>query len=269
MIQSNEPMNPPPTEAILQAVRAARPIWWFMDYDGTLAEFTPTPDDRSQRPEVISLLKRLAEVPQSRVMIISGRSLASLEAMLPVPGVFLAGTYGVEILTPAQERILRIPVGRVRPIIEQVKHQWTAILDSRPGFYLEDKGWTIAIHARLAEPEEARRALADAKASVPPELLEANGLTLFSGWQFLELAPQEASKAESIDDVMRRFPLSGALLVYIGDDNRDEPAFQVVNARGGMSILVSPIEKNSKAQYRLPGPGAVRAWLTSILEASA
>lgn len=240
-----------------------------MDYDGTLAEFTPTPDDRSQRPGVVSLLTRLAQLPGSRVMIISGRSLSSLEAMLPIPGIFLAGTYGVEILTPTRERIERIPLPRVRPVVEQVKREWARILDSRPGFFLEDKSWTIAIHARLAEPQEALRMLADAKACIPGELLKENGLALFSGWQFLELAPQEASKAHSIDYMIEHFPLPGALLVYIGDDSRDEPAFQVINAHGGMSILVSPINKTTQAQYRLDQPATVRSWLASFLEAFA
>jgi trehalose 6-phosphate phosphatase len=237
-----------------------------MDYDGTLAEFTPTPDDRSQRPEVVSLLTRLAQLPRSRVMIISGRSLASLEAMLPVPGAFLAGTYGVEILTPAQELIRRIPLETLRPVVEQVKHEWAEILDSRPGFYLEDKGWTIAIHARLAEPQEALRVLADARAHAPTGVLEENGLVLFSGWQFLELAPQDASKARSVDYLLEHFPLPEALLVYIGDDNRDEPAFRVVNAHGGMSVLVSPVDKTTQAQYRLEQPAAVRTWLAGIAE---
>ena len=62
----------------------AQQVWLFLDYDGTLADFAPTPDYIVPHPEIIHLLERLAHKPDIRLTILSGRRLQHVRLLLPL-----------------------------------------------------------------------------------------------------------------------------------------------------------------------------------------
>ncbi|MGD8598942.1 MAG: trehalose-phosphatase, partial [Anaerolineae bacterium] len=112
----------------------------FLDYDGTLADFAPTPEHVEPDPELLELLSQLAQRPYLRVAVVSGRRLKHIQQLVPTPGILLAGTYGIELQLPDGERLDRLDYGAIRPILDALKPQWAALLDGRDGFFLEDKG---------------------------------------------------------------------------------------------------------------------------------
>ena len=123
----------------------------YLDYDGTLAVFAPTPDDVLPNDDVIGLISQLADLPNVRVSIVSGRRLAHIRKLIPVKGILLAGTYGVEMQTPDGKEIHQIEYESIRPTLDSLKPRWQELIKGEEGFYLEDKGWAFAIHARNAE----------------------------------------------------------------------------------------------------------------------
>jgi trehalose 6-phosphate phosphatase len=244
---------------------AAGSIWLFLDYDGTLAEFEPTPDILNPNPEVVALLKRLVSNPNFRVAITSGRRLSHTHALLPVPGLILAGTYGVELRTPEGESQYPDGYDGLRPALDQVKTGWEYLITGRSGFYLEDKGFAIALHARFAEAIEADLVIASAR-SLAENTINHNHLKILWGTRFLEVAPTDADKGKTVRYLWRRYPLPGAVPVYIGDDDKDESGFWVVNELGGMTIVVTEVERPTLARYRLNTPESVRGWLETLAE---
>jgi len=58
------------------------------------------------------------------------------------------------------------------------------------------------------------------------------------------------------------------LAVFIGDDLTDEPAFELVNQRKGLSVVVSAA-RPSAARTRLSNVTAVRDWLAQLHTAPA
>lgn len=48
-------------------------VWLFLDYDGTLADFAPTPEHVNPDPDVVELLRSLSQDPRLRVAVVSGR----------------------------------------------------------------------------------------------------------------------------------------------------------------------------------------------------
>ena len=72
------------------------------------------------------------------------------------------------------------------------------------------------------------------------------------------------SDAESISEV-ERYPWPGALPLYVGDDDKDEEAFGVVQAQGGVAVLVAALPRATAAQLRLDTPRAARRWLEGLL----
>jgi trehalose 6-phosphate phosphatase len=245
---------------LIQAER----LWLFLDYDGTLADFAPTPDDILPDGELLRLLGDLSNHPNIRVAIISGRRLEHIKALVPLPGVLLSGTYGIEIQTFNAQILNQIEFESVRPALEALKPRWENLIAGREGFYLEDKGWTLAIHARFAEDREADQVIADAvQMADEDDSLEA--FRLLGGHKFIEISPHLASKGKAVEYLLDRYLWAGALPVFIGDDDKDEEAFEVVRSIGGITIVVNSIPRSTTAQYHLENTREVRRWLAWIL----
>ncbi len=254
-------------EDLGQRLARADRIWLFLDYDGTLADFAPTPDQVIPDPDLVDLLTRLAHQRRLRVAVISGRRLAHVQALVPVPGVLLAGTYGVELQTPDGERVNRLEYGTVRPTLEALKPQWAGLIDGRRGFFLEDKGWALALHARFADEGTADQVLAAARrlATRAVESSSARLFRLLGGHKFLEIGPRLAHKGRTVAYLLDRDPWPGAVPVYLGDDDKDEEAFGVVKARGGIALLVAGDARETAADGRLASPWVARQWLERLL----
>lgn len=255
------------TPEVKRRIRSARRLRFFLDYDGTLADFAPTPDVIEPQREVIDIVRQLRDAPDIHVSLISGRRLAHLEALVPVSGVLLAGTYGVEIRKPDGERLDRLDYAKFRPVLKVLKPRWAELIAGREGFYLEDKGWSLALHARHADDIEAEQLLPTARRlaqSVP-----AAEFQLVGGHKFLELRPRLAHKGKTVEYLLETHPRPEALLFYLGDDDKDAEAFDVIHQHNGMTVFVTPDEVPDAvvADLRLRTPHDVRQWLHDILRA--
>jgi trehalose 6-phosphate phosphatase len=263
-------MNSCNEEQIRQKIGRARHVWLFLDYDGTLADFAPTPEDIIPDPSLIALIKKLAGLNNTRVTIISGRRLAHIQALLPLRTVLMAGTYGLEIQTPDGEMVQRLDYGEIRPFLDELHQAWAQILVGRSGFFLEDKGWTLAIHAKDAAEVEAGSVLEEATRRANDLLAQAPAgpFRLQGGHRFLECSPLTADKKKSVNHILAAYPwYEDALLVYLGDDDKDEVAFSAIQERSGVAVAVGERLRSSTADCLLPSPQAARQWLQSIAEA--
>lgn len=252
-------------QVIFACLKPHQKIWLFLDYDGTLANFSPNPDVIQPDDELIDLLSRLTDHPHLHTAIVSGRRLGHIQALVPIKGIWLAGTYGIEMRTPDGCRLDMLPYDTVRPIIEQIKPDWQVLLQDNQNFYLEDKGWSLAIHGRFAPEKEAEKILAKARQIANKHMVQ-NMLHLLGGNKFLEVCPIIAAKTKAIEYIMKNEPVPGSIPVYIGDDDKDELAFSTILEHGGIPIVVASEERTTQAGYRLASPQHVRAWLEDLLE---
>ena len=249
---------------VQRRLEGADRYWLFLDYDGTLADFAPTPDDIIVDRELISLLSELAALADVRVAVISGRRLGHIQQLLPVPGITLAGTYGIELQTPDGKLVRRLRLEQIRPTLERIKETWDAVLKGKPGFYLEEKNWALAIHAKFAETSLAEKTIAAAR-NAWQELIVDSDIRLLGGDKFLEAAPKLADKGRTVEYLAAEFPVPDALMISMGDDDKDERAFEAVKGMGGIAIRISPQERPTHANFRLQNPDAAREWLGELL----
>jgi trehalose 6-phosphate phosphatase len=190
-----------------------------LDYDRTLVN-SPHSDIIKPDPKVIDLIKRLAAKSRIRLAIVSGRRIRDLQTLLPIQGIFIAGTYGIELQTPEGERIQREDYALVRPYLERLKPHWEEIVDGHKGYYLEDKGWSLALHARFAPEKDATRVISTIQQSLDQDLI-TDEYRLIKQKKFLEVSSAKAHKGKTVSFLLNSFPLPEARLVYIGDDIND------------------------------------------------
>lgn len=256
-------MTPNP---IKKRLEKAKRLWLFLDYDGTLAELAPTPAHIDPDPKVAELVERLAAHPQFQVAVISGRRLKHVLQLIPVSGVILAGTYGIEIQTPEGERINRVEYDQIRPTLEAIKPRWAALIAGNDDYFLEDKDWALALHARRAPDEEAESTLRAAYDILDKMVTLEPHFRLVEGYKFLEISPKLAHKGKNIRYLMEQYPWPNSLPIYLADEDKDEEAFAALKEMDGLAVLVAPEARETYADFRLESTGAVHAWLENLPE---
>jgi trehalose 6-phosphate phosphatase len=235
-------------------------VFLFLDYDGTLAEFAPNPDIVLPDEELISLLKQLSNHKKMDLVILSGRRLGHIRELVPLTGLWLAGSYGVEMITPEGKEINLLDFEILRPRLEKIKPYWQSLVAGRDDFYLEDKGWSIAIHANGKDSNEVDQIIKKAEMINIP-----NGFILQGNDHFIELCPPEADKGKAVRYILESVGYQDTLPFFIGDDDRDESAFEEIQKMGGIGIVVSTTSIPSKAKFFLKDPLMVRTWLEEFL----
>jgi len=236
-------------------------VFLFLDYDGTLAEFAPNPDIVLPNDELIQLLTRFNAHPRVDLAVVSGRRLGHIRNLVPVAGIWLAGSYGVEMITPSGKEIDLLNYDELRPRLNKVKPIWEVLVQERDEFYLEDKGWSIAIHANGENQKEVDFVIEKANKINVPE-----GFILQGNDHFVELCPPEAEKGNSIRYILSQVNQEEKFPIFLGDDDRDESAFEAVAKLGGVGVLISEKPIESKATCYLKNPDMVRNWLADFLD---
>lgn len=248
----------------LAKILKANHIWLLLDYDGTLADFAPTPDIIIPDKNLIDLIDEFVHKPKYIVAIISGRRLSHIEKLLPIKGIWLAGSYGLDIKSPSGEKIFREDLNQIRPALDCIKPTWMNLIESKDGFYVEDKEWSLALHARFAQKEDATATLEKAR-YLAQQFMKTETFTFLGGHKFLEIAPKKADKGLTIEFLLDNYAEKQSLPIYLGDDDKDEKAFPVVKARGGLTGCVTTTARITNADFTLDSPIETRKWLQILL----
>lgn len=245
------PLPPPPAPASDWAL--------FLDVDGSLLDFAPTPDAVHVPDNLVDALACLHESLSGALALVSGRSLEQLDGLfspLRLPG---AGLHGLELRDTPDATLEHMPPPDE---LAAVREQAAAIAARHPGALVEDKGPTLALHWRAS----GATAAASEFATLAERALEAlPHYRLQPGNHVLELRPDGFDKGGAIRHLLETDTFRGRTPVFIGDDLTDEHGFAAVNAQGGLSVLVGT-RAPTDARFRIDSPTALRAWL---LEAAA
>ena len=228
----------------------------FLDLDGTLLEFAPTPDAVQVDTKLPALLLKLHAALNGAVALVSGRPLAAIDTLFGLPQLAAVGQHGAEIRIPGE------PVQRAT-IEPHALDGARTLARTHPaianGVRIEDKGVALAFHYREmpgAEPL-ARELAADALQSA------GAGFELLRGNCVIELKSARIDKGRALGALMERPPFRGRTPWMLGDDYTDEPAFATAQALGGTGVIVGPA-RVSVAHGALADVAAVHAWLARL-----
>jgi len=240
---------------------ASRPDWaYFLDFDGTLVDIAERPEAVRVRPDLVELLRALEVATGGAVVVVSGRSIATLDRFLAPLRLRAAGLHGLEYRMQRDGDLQRS--NGLDKALDLVRPQLAALAAGQAAIQLEDKESSIALHYRRAPEmkEVVGAAAAEACRVLGPDF------TCLAGKMVYEIKPRDAHKGQVVARFMTAPPFKGRDPVFVGDDVTDEDGFQVCNARGGISVRVGGADAITEARYNLPNVEAVMAWLGSLVE---
>jgi trehalose-phosphatase len=240
----------------VQAAVAARPadsaFILLLDFDGTLAEFSTDPAAPQLTPARWECLDRISQQPGVVVGIVSGRRLDDLRKRTRLPDrVYHAGLHGLEIDIEGRRTghpDLYAAAQRLEGLADAVRR----LLIEFPDAFIEDKGASVAVHARGVAPNQRDAVFARADILAVPWIAERLVRRL-EGDAVVEYLPNIAGhKGDATrwiaDDVEARMGRP-SWVAYLGDDITDEDAFRAITS--GISVLVGL--RPTSATHKLNG----------------
>jgi trehalose 6-phosphate phosphatase len=231
----------------------------FLDVDGTLIEFGPAPDDVEVDASTLKFVQDASDTLGGALALISGRSLAQLDALFGYARFPAAGLHGLE----RRDALGRLHVHAVEPLPQSLVDELGEIAERHPGVLLEDKGRAVALHYRQAA---SLHEMLEREVHALARRHGGNDLHVQPGAYVLELKPSGITKAHAIEAFMQEPPFCGRTPLFAGDDLTDLHGFDAVERLGGVSIAVGP---RVSAMVAADTPAALRALLEEFLSREA
>ena len=228
----------------------------FLDMDGVLAPFAPTPEAVVPVARRTAVLRLLDERLGGRMAIVSGRSLSEIDRISGSSARSASGVHGLE----RRRRDGSLQSAQAAPGVRAAVAAFDAFAAERPGVIVEDKGVSAGLHFRQAPDAEVEAT------ALAQRLIGETGLALQAGDKVLELKTPGSTKGTAIAAFMAEPPFSGAVPIMLGDDLTDEDGFRAATALGGFGVLVGP-ERETAARWRLDDVDAVLDWLEAVADA--
>ena len=230
----------------------------LLDIDGTLLDFAPTPREVWVPPGLAKTLHRLLQRTNGALALVSGRSLNDIDLIF-APDTFPAvGGHGAEMrLDPDSEAV----AAHAPPMDKELKRRLAAIARLSPGILLEDKGYSLALHYRLAP--HAEKAIYEAVSLIRADLPSAP-IEVLPGKSVCEIKHSGFTKASGVLELMTHEPFKGRRPFFIGDDVTDETVFAIMPDLDGLSFSVGRRAKGVAGHF--DAPSDVREFLAHLLD---
>lgn len=211
----------------------------MFDYDGTLCPIKPKPDLAKINPKLARKIETLAKKPHLKIAIITGRSIKDFLRVSSFTSkkITVSGLHGGEILDNGQ-----LTLKKRTPKEEQIAKNFLMDIQKQcqnlDGILLEDKGFSIALHYRMATEKIAEKAI-----NIFRELMHKYNAEEFfkiqTGKKVVEMLPSKFQKSTIVKELIQKHPEYAPF--YFGDDITDICAFEEVKKHNGICIGITPL----------------------------
>jgi trehalose 6-phosphate phosphatase len=228
----------------------------LLDIDGTILDIAPTPHEVQVPDDLRRALKRLIERTDGALALVSGRTLDDIDKVFAPLRLAAVGGHGAELrpspVSGASER-------RAAFLDPELRRAVCAVGSHNSGVIVEDKGFSIAVHYRLAMEKEVavKNGVYAACAAFPSAPID-----VLPGKAVIEIKSRGFNKGTGVRELMTHMPFAGRLPLFIGDDTTDEDAFVVLPEFGGMGMSVGRVIPGAVGKFQAPND--VRQWLEQI-----
>ena len=232
----------------------------FLDYDGTLTPIADRPEQATLSASTRSRLVSLASC--CPVTIVTGRDVGVVRDFVRLDEIGYAGCHGLDIRGPAGSGLRYEAAETVLPTLDGAEAELRFGLAGIAGALVERKRYSVSTHYRLVDAGDAP-VVENVVAGVAqryPELRRERGKKVF------ELRPDVAwDKGSAVAWFLDALSLEPGAAIYIGDDETDEHAFELLNGYG-VPVVVEQGDRPTSARYRVRDPREVADVLDLVIE---
>src|SRR4030081_1908857 len=228
----------------------------LLDIDGTLVDLAPTPREVWVAPGLAKTLNRLLKRTSGALALVSGRSLNDIDLIFAPEQFPTVGGHGAEMRLSTDSEAV---ASHAPPMDREL--QLAAIAKLSPGILLEDKGYSLALHYRLAP--HAEKAIYEAVSLIRADLPNAP-IEVLPGKCVCEIKHSGFNKATGVRELMTHEPFKGRYPIFIGDDVTDEAVFGIMPDLGGLAFSVGRRAQGVAGHF--DEPRDVREWLAHLLD---
>src|SRR5437868_930696 len=230
----------------------------LLDIDGTLLDLAPTPREVWVPPDLSKTLNRLLDKTSGAVALVSGRSLNDIDLIFAPEQFPAVGGHGAEMRLEADSEAV---AAHAPPMDKELKRRLAAIARLSPGILLEDKGYSLALHYRLAP--HAEKAIYAAVSLIRADLPNAP-IEVLPGKLVCEIKHSGFTKATGVRELMTHEPFRGRRPLFIGDDVTDESVFAIMPDLEGLAFSVGRRARGVAGHF--DAPSDVREFLAHLLD---
>jgi alpha,alpha-trehalase len=243
-------------DAIAERLRGEQLVA-FLDFDGTLSPLVDEPGDAALEDGTADVLHALTR--RATVAVVSGRGADDVRHRVGLPGLWVAGSHGFEIVAPTGERVDHPHAGPAATALEAAAVELEDELGQVPGVRLERKHLGLTVHDRMVREDDLARVRRAAQAAGD----RYDSLRITHGKRVIELRPDiDWDKGAAVDWLREQLqhdaPLAAA--IYVGDDTTDEDAFGHLGP-GDVTVVVTAggaPDRLSVAEWSVTDPSEVR-----------
>ena len=229
----------------------------LLDIDGTLLELKPTPREVFVPEGLPATLNGLLEKTSGATALVSGRSLNDIDLIFAPDQFPAVGGHGAEMRLGSSEEAVAV---HAPPLDKELKRRLATIAKLSPGILLEDKGYSLALHYRLAP--HAEKAIYEAVSLIRADLPNAP-IEVLPGKCVCEIKHSGFTKATGVRELMMHEPFRGRRPLFIGDDVTDETVFAIMPDFDGLAFSVGRRAHGVAGHF--DSPADVREFLAQLL----
>jgi trehalose 6-phosphate phosphatase len=248
-------------QAAGELVRGLSECAVLLDIDGTLLDLAPTPREVWVPPGLAETLLRLRDKTSGALALVSGRSLNDIDLIFAPERFPAIGGHGAEMRISIDSEAVAV---HAPPMDPELKRRLASIAKLSPGILLEDKGYSLALHYRLAP--HAEKAIYEAVSLIRSEVPDAP-IEVLPGKCVYEIKQTGFDKATGVRELMNHQPFRGRRPIFIGDDVTDESVFAIMPELAGLAFSVGRRAEGVAGHF--DEPRDVRAWLARLVDGGA
>lgn len=243
---------------IVDEFKKAKSKVLFLDYDGTLQRYFDKPQAAVPDNELYQLLDRIAELKDTRLVLISGRDRDTINKWFGEKNYNLIAEHGAWKRKPGEDWQKEKSVNaewkeKISPILE-------SFVDSTPGSLIEEKDYSLVWHYRKADIELGVLRARELRHTVSNLILNQE-LEILEGKKLIEIKATGINKGSAAVDFLEKDQAD--FMLAFGDGSTDEFLFRELP---DSSYTIKVGSENSAADYYVSNYKEVRNFLNELLK---
>lgn len=205
----------------------------LLDYDGTLVNFSKTPDNVKPKEKLIKIIKKLNKKFKTKIIIITGRKKEDIENLIGHIQIEIIAEHGAFKKEKDKWKVQFIDKGIWKKNISYILEK---IAKTCPNSFIEEKNFSLAWHYRKVKIQLGYKQSRKLIRILRKKNVVYNLKTL-DGNKVIEIMSNKIGKGKSIEKLIRNKNYD--YILSIGDDKTDEEMFEfLLNNKNAITIKV-------------------------------